>query len=232
MKTVYGLPKKREEVIEELKTAFTNQNLDDAEYENRLNEALSAKSMEELEAVVFDFPAEIKNKLFTKDNAIQGVKPSESANLPLVSTNDTYRAIMGEDKRQIAQLGESTVNFFALMSSQTVDFRRCQLQGNRFKLHVECLLSNTVIDLRNEDLAGKHIEIWIGGGLGDIKILIPKGGAIQREAQLFGGSFTTKDKRKSWLNKLTGNKEEETPQIQFTLTLHGTYWLGNVNIVY
>ncbi len=233
MKTIYGLPKKREEVIEELQTAFTNQNLDDTEYENRLNEALAAKSIEELEMTVFDFPAEIKNKLFPQNSAIQEVKSSGLANhLPSEQGTDVYRAIMNEDKRQISQLGALTMNFLAVMSSQTIDFRKSQLEGNRFKLHVECLLGKTVIDLRNEDLAGKHIDIWVGGGLGEIKILLPMGGSIQQEAQFFGGNFTMKDKRKSWLRKLTGNKPAETPQIQFSLTLHGTYWLGNVDVVY
>jgi Cell wall-active antibiotics response 4TMS YvqF len=232
MKTIYGLPKKREEVIEELKIAFTNQNLDDAEYENRLNEALSAKSIEDLEMTVFDFPTEIKNKLFPKDATVQQIKSSYASNLPSMQVSDSYRIIMGEDNRQIQQLGEQTLNFLAVMSSQVLDFRKSQLEGNRFKLHIECLLGKTVIDLRNEDLANKHIDIWIGGGLGEIKILLPRGGSIRKEAQLFGGNFTMKDKRKSWLNRLTGNKNEETPQIQFSVNLHGNYWLGNVDIVY
>jgi hypothetical protein len=231
MKTIYGLPKKREEVIEELKIAFTNQHLDDVEYEKRLNEALSAKSIEELEMTVFDFPTDIKNKLFSQNTANQEVKTYDSS-LASVQATDIYRVVMSEDKRQITQLGEQTMNFLAVMSSQIIDFRKSQLQGNRFKLHVECVLGNTVIDLRNEDLAGKHVDIWVGGGLGEIKILVPRGVAIQREAQMFGGNFTTKDKRKSWLNKLSKNKSEEALPIQFTLTLHGTYWLGNVDVVY
>jgi predicted membrane protein len=233
MKTVYGLPKKREEVIEELQTAFANQNLDDIEYENRLNEAMSAKSIEDLELVVFDFPHEIRNRLFPKE-AIQEVKPTNtSANMPSVSSSDeVYKVIMGEDKRQIRTVGNHTVNFFSLMGSQNIDFRKTQIQGNYIKIHVECLLGNTVIDLRNENLEGKHLDIWIGGGMGEIKILVPRGGDIQREAQMFGGSFKTKDKRKSWLNKLTGNQQNETPPISFTLVLHGNYWLGNVEVVY
>ena len=237
MKTTYGLPKKREEVIEELQTAFANQNLDETEYENRLNEALAAKSVEDLESIVSDFPSEIKSKLFTKEvvttqtNKEVAQKETYSPATP-ATTMDTYRSIMGQDKKQIAVLGGQVLHFFAIMSSQKVDFRRSQLEGNRFKIHVESLLGETVIDLRNEDLNGKHVEIIVGGGLGSIKVLVPKGGNIQSEAQIFGGNFEVKDKQKSWLNKLTGKKEKEHPDIAFSLSLHGTFWLGNVEVIY
>jgi len=229
MKTSYGLPKKREEVIAELQNAFVNQNLDDIEYENRLSEALAAKSMEELEVIVFDFPAEIKHTLFPKELVAQAPQPTHL--LP-AQGNETYRVFFGEDKRQVPQLGNQPLGFMAIFSSQKLDFRQSQLQGNQFKMHVECILGETVVDLRNEDLTGKHFDIWVGGGLGTIKILVPRGGVIKNEAQFIGGEFNLKDKRKSWLNRLTGNRAEEAPQMSFTLTLHGNYWLGNVEVVY
>lgn len=231
MKTIYGLPKKREEVIIVLQEAFSNQNLDDAEYESRLNEVLAAKSIEDLEMTVFDFPAEIRNQLFPKE--ILNIQTTQSPSQQLsVQSNDNYRVIFGEDKRQVPQIGASAINFLSVMSSQIVDFRKSQLQGNRFKIYVECLLGKTVIDLRNEDLSGKEIDIWIGGGLGEIEIFVPKGGNIKKEAQFLGGNFTMKDKRKSWLKRLIGKQPEETNTVDFTLTLHGNYWLGNVSIVY
>ncbi|TAH20149.1 MAG: DUF1707 and DUF2154 domain-containing protein [Cytophagales bacterium] len=229
MKTVYGLPKKREEVITVLQDAFSNQNLDDAEYESRLNEALAAKSIEDLEMTVFDFPAKIKNQLFPKDATT--VQATQSSHLPSVRSNDNYRVVFGQDRRQISQIGAEAINFLSVMSSQIVDFRKSQLQGNQFKIYVECLLGKTVIDLRNEDLSGKEIDIWIGGGLGEIEILVPQGGNIRQEAQFFGGNFTTKDKRKSWLNRLMGKQHTEKQSIAFTLTLRGNYWLGNVSVI-
>jgi len=230
MKTIYGLPKKREEVIVVLQEAFSNQNLDDTEYESRLNEALAAKSIEDLEMVVFDFPAEIKNKLFPKEAA--AVQETQLSNLPSMQSNDNYRVIFGEDKRQVPQIGAQAINFLSILSSQMVDLRKSVLQGNRFKIYVECLLGKTVIDLRNEDLSGKEIDIWIGGGLGEIEILVPQGGTIKKEAQFFGGNFTMKDKRKSWLNRLMGKQNTEAQSVFFTLTLHGNYWLGNVSVIY
>ncbi len=236
MKTTYGLPKKREEVIQELQTAFANQNLDDTEYESRLNEALAAKSIEDLEVIVFDFPLEIKRKLFPKMEATttsQVITPSESSSpSPSSQSVNSYRVIMGDDKRQILQLDASTQHFITILGNQKIDLRKSSLQGNKLKISVECLLGSTIIDLRNEKLEGKSIDIWVGGILGDIKIFVPKGGSILREAQMFGGNITVKDKRKNWLSMLTGSHREEEPPTSFILTIRGSYWLGNVEIAY
>ncbi|GAB4197626.1 MAG: hypothetical protein OHK0057_01960 [Thermoflexibacter sp.] len=236
MKTTYGLPKKREEVIQELQTAFANQNLDDAEYESRLNEALAAKSIEDLEVIVCDFPLEVKHKLFPKELAPAPSQEVTSSNSSLPSSSlqsiNSYRVILGDDKRQIALLDASTQHFITILGNQKIDLRKSILQSNHLKINVENLLGSTIIDLRNENLEGKHIDIWVGGMLGDIKIFIPQGGSIQREAQMFAGNFTVKDKRKNWLSILTGSNQEEKPLTSFTLTIRGSYWLGNVEIAY
>jgi Domain of unknown function (DUF1707) len=106
MKTVYGLPKKREEVIQELQNAFASQNLDEVEYESRLNEALVANSIEDLEVLVLDFPSDVKTKLFPKETAtavqqsktaVRQSKFIDTASLSTVPIKDTYRVIMGND---------------------------------------------------------------------------------------------------------------------------------------
>jgi hypothetical protein len=234
MKTTYGLPKKREELIQELQDAFANQNLDEAEYENRLREALHAGSVEELEVIVSDFPATIQRRLFPKELAAPAAGPPglPTGHLPAMTMTDTRRALLGEDKCQVALLGGQTHSFLSILGSQAVDFRQSQIQGQVIKINAECLLGETKLDLRNEDLAGKDIHIWVGGGLGAIKVLVPPGGTIKCEAQLFGGSFKVKDKRKSWLNRLAGKSSQEPASFTFTLTIHGTYWLGEVEVAY
>jgi hypothetical protein len=234
MKTTYGLPKKREELIQELQDAFTNQNLDETEYENRLREALHASSMEELEVIVSDFPAEIRQRLFPTQLAVPvgGLPGAPASQLPAMPMTDTRRALLGEDKCQVALLGGQTQSFLSIMGSQVADFRQSQIEGQVIKINAECLLGETKLDLRNENLAGKDIHIWVGGGLGAIKVLVPPGGTIQNQAQLFGGSFKIKDKRKNWINRLTGNTGQEVPPLAFTLTIHGTYWLGEIEVAY
>lgn len=57
MKTAYGLPKKREEVANILQAAYSEGNLDEAEYERRLEEVYAAESIEELKKNAFRLSA-------------------------------------------------------------------------------------------------------------------------------------------------------------------------------
>ena len=252
MKTIYGLPTKREEVIDVLNTAFAEQNLDEQEYENRVKEALNAKCIEDLELVVFDFPKDIKNTLFppsrenitkqTSDfppaafSSSMRTKNQYDANLSKRNfPSQTLRAIFTTENQHIPVLGEETVGFQTVFGTQKIDFRNCRFQGNRFRIDVESIFSNTTLDLRNEELAGKHIDIFVRGALNEIKIYIPRGGMVQKNTHLILGEYSIKDKRKGFLgqiNKFLGNDQLETNHISFTITLHGGILLGNVKVIY
>jgi hypothetical protein len=252
MKTTYGLPAKREEVIDVLNTAFAEQNLDDEEYENRVKEALDAKYIEELELVVYDFPREIKDKLFPVSGRnlekqkidfppaafLSSTNPSTTrlgSELSNLFPSRSSKAIFTTDKELVPVLTEKSVHFQAIFGTQKVDFRNCRFEGNRFRIDVDSILSATVLDLRNQDLAGKHIDIFIKGALNEIKIYIPSGGVVQKNTNLILGEYSIKDKRKGFLgqfNKFLGNKTIETESIAFTITLHGSLFLGNIKVIY
>jgi hypothetical protein len=251
MKTTYGLPAKREELIDVLNTAFAEQNLDDEEYENRVKEALNAKFIEELELVVFDFPREIKDKLFpTSSQNLQkqssdfppaafstSSKPLSSlgSELSNLFPSRSIKAIFTTDKELVPVLTEKPVHFQAVFGTQKVDFRNCRFEGNRFRIDVDSILSTTVLDLRNQDLAGKHIDIFIKGVLNEIKIYIPHGGTVQKNTNLIMGEYSIKDKKNGFMsqvNKFLGNEKVENESINFTITLHGNTFLGAVKVIY
>lgn len=54
--TIFGLEKKRKQVIEMLSKAFINNDLDAHAYAKRVEAAIQATSIEELEDVIYDFP--------------------------------------------------------------------------------------------------------------------------------------------------------------------------------
>ena len=245
MKTTYGLPAKREEIIDALNTAFAEQNLDDEEYENRVKEALNAKCIEDLEVIVFDFPKEIKSKLFpsviiqqTSDfppaaflsSTKSTISSSDSNRLPTLD----WKAIFTNEKQIVPSLSESPVRFQAIFGTQKLDFRNCSFEGSRFKIEVESIFSTTVLDLRNQDLSGKHIDIFIKGSLNTLQILIPRGGKIYKNTQVILGEYSFKDKRRGFLgqiNKFLGNEGYENENIAFTIALHGNIFLGNIKVV-
>ncbi|WP_291723514.1 LiaF domain-containing protein [Bernardetia sp.] len=252
MKTTYGLPAKREEVIDVLNTAFAEQNLEEYEYENRVKEALNAKCIEELEVIVFDFPKAIKNKLFPKESAPSSLRKQNTDFPPAafstkatthqssIPTTRQYfgqplRATFAAEKQLIPILDENPVSFQAIFGTQKVDFRSCRFEGTHFRLDVESIFSETTIDLRNQDLHGKHIDIFIKGALNEIKIYIPRGGFVQKNTQLILGDYSLRDKKKGFLgqiNKFLGNDTPESNDISFTVTLHGNIFLGNIKVVY
>lgn len=243
MKTIYGLPVKREEVIDALNAAFAERNLDEDEYENRVNEALNAKSIEELEVVLFDFPSGIKIKLFPKNITKQendfppaAFSKTNFSRSVQHTEKDHFNAILGENKQLIQNLDQRhAVNFLTVMGSQKIDFRRSQFVGSQFRIDVTCTLGETVLDLRNQNLHGKHIDIFITGGLSEVKILIPRGGHIQKNAQMVLGEFSVKDKRKSFvgrINQLLGTAEPLEEEISFSIAVHGNFWLGEIKVIY
>lgn len=249
MKTTYGLPAKREELIDVLNTAFAEQNLDDEEYENRVKEALNAKCIEDLEVIVFDFPREIKDKLFPNKNITKqkkdfppaafssSTKPTTQSNSDLANLFParSSKAIFTNEKELIPILTEKSVHFQAVFGTQKIDFRNCQFEGNRFRIDIDSVFAETTLDLRNQDLAGKHIDIFLKGALNEIKIYIPRGGVVQKNTTLVLGDYSIKDKRKGFLgqiNKFLGTQQEENHDVSFTIILHGNIFLGNVKVVY
>ena len=54
--TAYGVPKLRRQVLERLADAYADDNLELAEYERRVHDAEQATTIDELEALVADFP--------------------------------------------------------------------------------------------------------------------------------------------------------------------------------
>jgi predicted membrane protein len=229
--TTYGLPKKREEVIEELKIAFANQNLDDQEYERRLNEASAAKSIEDLMLVLFDFPAEIKNKVFSQNNAQLSNQSPDFTMMAI--TSPKLQVIMGKESRMMPEFSNSIAKISTILGEQNLDFRLSQIPQTPINIHVESILGATIIDLRNENLDGKHINIHVTGGLGEVKILLPRGVSIQKNIQLIAGDFKIQDKQRSWIKRLTGmgNKKTEA-DIQLTVNFTGVFWFGSIKVIY
>ncbi|WP_027000941.1 LiaF domain-containing protein [Eisenibacter elegans] len=238
MATTYGLPKKREEVIEVLQQAFNNQNLEEEEYERRLKEANSARSVEDLTLVVFDFPHDIRRKLFPESPLARTANTPTEAHLPQVIApqEDTALTVMVTDTRQFAVLNEGPMRFTAIMATQKLDFRQAEVIDQDIHILVRCWLSTTVIDLRNEALDGRTLHINIHGALGEVKVMLPPGITVNRAVNVIGGDYTLKDHRRSWMYRVSDilqlNATPPPQPAQLTVNITGRYWFGSVRLVY
>ncbi len=228
--TTYGLPKKRDEVIEVLKEAYANENLEEAEFEKRLDEAVKASSNEALQVVLFDFPAEIRNRIFPANDTLT---PSSEQNLPVPTQVNKLKVVMGNDYRIMPEFSNAISRVSAFMGNQKLDFRVSKVPETPITLHIENFMGNTDIDLRNELLDGKKINLQVSGALGNIKILLPRGATIHQNVQMMGGTFKIQDKQRSWIKRLTGKSKKPVPaDIQLEVNVLGSFWLGNIKIIY
>lgn len=230
--TTYGLPNKREAVIKQLNLAYSEQNLEEEEFESRLKEATNAQSIEELKLVIFDFPIAIQDSIFPKETIVPAKVQAPSS--PVVpSPRNKFQSILGNDSRSIPTLSQNMSKFSAILSEQKLDFRLSQIVGDDLYVHCEAILSSVTVDLRNENLEGKTLHIHVTGSLGEIKLLIPRGAAIQKSIHSVMGEFKVQDKNRSWIKRITGlGKQEEPEKDRFTVNITGTYWLGNIKLVY
>jgi len=239
MKTTYGLDKKREAVLEALKEAFTEQNLDEQTYEERVSSALQASSVEELSEVLFDFPQHITAKIFQSTPQKYNTSTPYVPKRPLpVALNKPMRAVLAEHKRQVMVLQEEEpTRISCILGTQKLNFSQAQIQGDHLVLDVENYLGETVLDLRNHQLEGRTLDVYIEGALGDVKILVPQGVSIQNDMSLILGDFKTRGNRARWFNKIKQAVGVQTPQeaiappVHGLIRFHGTFWLGSIRVI-
>jgi len=229
MKTSYGLPALREKVLEVLKDAFLNNHIEEQEYESRLKQALHAQYVEDLRLVLYDFPKNIKEELF--EEATPKNSPIASNPHPLVPTETVFRSILSGDDREVAHIGTS-ISFSAILGEQKVNLRKSSFSASQIHLDASSYLGSVILDLRNEQLEGKHFDIYIDNILGSIKILIPAACRINNQLTSVMGEFVVKNKKKSWFQSLFKQTEELTLEANFSINIYGKCILGEVTIEY
>ncbi|WP_448519441.1 hypothetical protein [Rhodoflexus sp.] len=146
---------------------------------------MKAECIEDLKPVISDFPKSIRHKIFPpaqqQPQFVQEAAYERTVVSPTMQTAP-FQTIFNSEKQEMPVLDERPVKGTALFGTQKIDFRTAQIVGNEFQIRIESYFSETIIDLRNEALEGKHLDIFITGGLGVIKILLPP-------FQLFIGQF-------------------------------------------
>jgi hypothetical protein len=229
MKTSYGLPTLREKVLEVLKDAFLNNHIEEQEYESRLKQALNAQYVEDLRLVLYDFPKNIKDKIFEENTPKNSpIAPNLS---PILPTETVFRSILSGDNSEIAHIGDS-ISFSAILGEQKANLRKSSFSASQIHLDALSYLGSITLDLRNEDLEGKHFDIYVDNILGSIKILIPAACRIDNQLNNVMGDFSIKNTKKSWFKSFFKQTEGLTQEANFSITIYGKCILGEVTIEY
>lgn len=161
---VYGLPKKREQVIAMLSEAYARDDLDQAEFERRLELAERAGTIEDLEALTADFPP---------DAVIHGEAPAGAA--PLSE---------GELEREIARLdGLAAPRRTLLVGDLHVDVPPSSVRV----LRIVSVFGDSTVDLRAlSGLPGAFL-LKVASFAGDTKVLVPRGTRVHLRVMSLAG---------------------------------------------
>ncbi|MEH0155217.1 LiaF domain-containing protein [Limibacter armeniacum] len=244
-KTVYGLPRKKEEVISLLQEAYASNNLDEAEYEKRLSMAYESKSIEELREVIYDFPQRDRFFPFQEQyepkqtTSYRGVKRKE---VNLFSAPNTHFSLLGNQYVDGQSMDAGPLNVITVLGENNVNLKNVAAENKLKDVYISCILGNTVIDLRNYNFQGRLIELELKSLIGNVTLLLPEGVRIKNKMLHLIGNINRSVIKKGmkWFKRHHGMKlpvsdEEATDNhfyCDFELKLRGFSLIGNVDILY
>lgn len=208
----FGVPKTRDRVLEALSQAYVDRQLETDDYEKRVELAYRARTLDDLEDAVYDFP----NRAQIIERPFQSAEPSRQQRREFSTQN----------------FNESVVTIIGDRQLTDEDF------GNNQPLQVIHGIGDLVIDLRSIS-DGRSIELNQFSLIGDTKILVPQGMRVERRNFMcLIGEFRRRKRRDlaKFLGKLIGQKTEKEeaplrPPTNSTLRIKGFKLIGDTVVV-
>lgn len=213
----YGVPSRRVQVVKLLTEAYANDDLEEGEFERRIELAEHAETIEELEELVADFPPELL--------AAAGPPAAMQTSVPVTGQ---------ELDREVARLqGIAAPTRVNLIGDQMTSVDRSDPRA----LQSVSLLGDATVDLRA--LAGEQgvFLLKITAALGDTRIVVPPGTAVDlRLVTLLGDQKHSKRGSSRWrklARKLLATPEEppEPSAPGPTVVVTGFKLLGDTEVV-
>ncbi|MDW7692690.1 LiaF-related protein [Flammeovirgaceae bacterium SG7u.111] len=213
----FGLPRLREKVINALSEAFVANNLDEHDYETRLQAAHNAKSIDDLSLVVHDFPN--RDQLIERRAQRQQAVPPPRRHFQHARPAHSYNAYETKDLR------------FSLIGDCKISLR--ELRFNDIQLYN--LIGDTVIDLTEVEDGHETIEAEVYNAIGDTKIYVPAGTNVINSCITVIGEYKERHKGDSVWSWLNGKNKSQLPPPEprdITVVLRGFKLIGDIKVVY
>jgi len=192
----YGVPSRRARVIDLLTEAYARNDLDEGEFERRVELAEQARTIEELDRVVADFPPGLVAALEAEAVAPRPGSPPGISGVrsPVPLTADQLRG-------EVARLDSLPVaTRFNLLGDLKVLVRR---EDERVVKSVS-LLGDCTVDLRDLGGEGGAVLVKSVSLLGDTRVLVTPGTTV--EVRLFGLIGDQERRREGGFLKRLGRK--------------------------
>jgi len=154
-KRKYGVPERRDKIITCLENAYAENNLELDEYERRLDLANKAESIEDLEALVFDFPDHQKPRTLGPAEFIS----DESDELKL--------AIIGDQHLTAEDFSGKAMKTLSIIGDVSIDIRRFRNSVDPVCIKVYSLSGDTRIIIPR----GMKIKNRMKSILGDYELV-------------------------------------------------------------
>lgn len=151
----------REKVIEHLKYSFTQDHIDEGEFEKRCKVALNTKNRMDLKVIVEDLPEYVEEQKNQQDTA-----PAVIINKGKVKAQGTIVSILGGVERKGLWKPPQKLNMFVTMGAVDLDFRKAEFPPGVTEINLFCVMGG--IDIKIPP--GVNIEnhcIAILGGVDD-----------------------------------------------------------------
>lgn len=208
----FGVPKARDRVLEALSQAYVDRQLETDDYEKRVELAYKARTLDDLEDAVYDFP--------NRSQIIQ--RPQQQYASPRRNSNTAFPS-QGPQETVVTVIGDRKLS--------EIDF-------DNHPVHVIHGIGDLTVDLRSiKD--GQHIELNQFSLIGDTKILVPSGMQVRRKNFMYIiGEFRRRKRRDlaKFLGRLMGQKNEPSeepmrPPTDSVLVIKGFKLIGDVTVV-
>ncbi|WP_020529649.1 LiaF domain-containing protein [Flexithrix dorotheae] len=209
---VFGLPKLKDKVLAMLGNAFVENDLEITEYEKRLKIANEAKSIEELENAVYDFPQ--AHEIFPSKRPAAPQQPYVS-NSPAKTFRDAF----------------DEADYFTLIGDRNFT----QLDITRPNMKVIIGIGDTMFDLREIAKKFTHIRIESYSLIGNLKIKVPENTQVKRNLVCLIGDIKQRKGGKNFIQQMFAGNHQPSPsplshQPPITLEIVGFKAIGDVVI--
>ncbi|AZQ61404.1 DUF1707 domain-containing protein [Flammeovirga pectinis] len=235
----FGLPKKRQKALDLLQKAFSDGDLDENDYENRLELAMKADSGEALKLVFSDFPDQYVHQITSSKvvgKPVTATKLVVHQNVDKLSLN-----ILGGKNTVIHRLSEVPSRFFTIVGEQKISFSSEELTNAEASFEIVTVVGETKIDLRAHCLEGAVLNLRLTKVLGEVNIKVARGTRVVDQTKKVLSEYKYGLKSKSWKKRFmkTFSSDDEkneiaqsndAPTVNCTVILEGLCVLGTVNI--
>ena len=192
----YGVPRRRDEIITLLGEAYAQNDLDQSDFERRLELAEGARTIEELQEIIADFPSTVVDRNTTPEvsagSAIQEDIERQVERLDGMSAPTRF-TLLGDQHISLLPTEPRVLRTVTILGDSKVDLRPLSGMPGVILLKVVSLIGDTKIHVSR----GTHVDFRLHNLLGDQRRSGRRDGLLSRLARKITGASAKQEEHPS-----------------------------------